>query len=156
MKRWAWYLLALAAVAIVGGRPFSGDDVARLQPVEVIQVHAFKSGIQVLTDTGDFGVGATLEEAFADLKKVSPGKIFLETAEYVLVTPGAEELLLELSEYLRAGCGVCQAEGEVDLREVARYFTVHPPKVTLGDCRAEGQSPQILLAQEGRMEFAEK
>ena len=154
MKRWLFFLLGLLLVAALGGMPFSGNDVARLKPVEVVQVTSDGDMLVVKTDTGDYGVGSTLDHAFSDMNRTASGLIFLETAEYVLLNPSAARFIPELTSYLRSGCGVCFVVGDADLQATARFFDVKPPQVTLQDCRAEGAVPQMLYVLEGRMQFA--
>ncbi|MBO5952502.1 MAG: hypothetical protein J6Q53_00010 [Oscillospiraceae bacterium] len=155
MKHWVLYLLGLLLVAALGGMPFSGTDVAQLQPVQVVQVARTVDRVVVRTDTDDYGSGATLSGAFEDLKRTTSGKIFLETAEYLLLSAGTEDLIPELTEYLRPGCSVCVVAGEEDLESVAAYLEAHPLLVTLQDCRAEAVELPLLLAYEGRLELVQ-
>lgn len=155
MKRWLWWVVALAAVFLAGKLPFSGTDVAKLQPVRLIRVSVADGELLVSTDTGDMGKGTGLEEAFADMKKTSSGEIFLETADHLLVDPALQGLLPELAAYLRPGCGVCIAYKAHDLEAAAEYLAAHPSDVTLGDCRAEKKRPPLLIAREGRMELVQ-
>ena len=146
MKYWAWYIGVVVLVAILGWMPFQGTDVARLQPVELISVSQAKSQILVETDTGDSGQGQTLELALEDLYDSTPGEIFLETAEYLLITPEAQPLLPELTQTLRPSCKVCLREGEVDLEEAAAYLSVHEPELTLQDYRTgEKDIPKLKM-----------
>ena len=157
MKHWFWYLLGLLMVAGIGGMPFSGSDVAQLQPVQVVGVEMDDGVVTVSTDTGDVGVGNDLQGAFQNLKDTTMGQVFLETAEYLLVDPSAMGLVPELMGYLRAGCGVCLMEADVDMEKVGLYLEAHPPTVTLQDCRVMQVSlPRLIMNREERMElFAE-
>lgn len=146
MKYWAWYIGTVVLVAILGWMPFQGTDVARLQPVELISVSREESQILVETDTGDSGRGQTLELALEDLYNSTPGEIFLETAEYLLITPEAQSLLPELTQTLRPSCKVCLREGEADLAEAAAYLSVHEPRLTLQDYRTgEKDIPKLKM-----------
>lgn len=146
MKYWAWYIGAVVLVAILGWMPFQGTDVARLQPVELISVSREENQVLVETDTGDSGRGQTLELALEDLYNSTPGEIFLETAEYLLITPEAQSLLLELTQTLRPSCKVCLREGEADLAEAAAYLSVHEPRLTLQDYRTgEKDIPKLKM-----------
>lgn len=146
MKYWAWYIGAVVLVAILGWMPFQGTDVARLQPVELISVSQEENQVLVETDTGDSGRGQTLELALEDLYNSTPGEIFLETAEYLLITPEAQSLLLELTQTLRPSCKVCLREGEADLAEAAAYLSVHEPRLTLQDYRTgEKDIPKLKM-----------
>ena len=154
MKHWIWYLAGLLVTAGIFGVPFTASDVAKLQPVQVVQVSLQANGITVQTDTGDLGIGESLGEAFDDLKRTTPGYVFLETAQYLLVTHSAASLLQELSLYLRPGCSVYVLYGEADLTEVAQYLSAHTSNVTLRDCAADDCSLPLLVAEGGKISVA--
>lgn len=152
MKRW---ILLFMLGALLLWKPFSASDVAQLKPVEVIRVSAATHGIRVETDTGECGVGKNLDEAFADLKKTTSGDIFLETADRLLVSPLAVDLLPELTEYLRPGCNICVEMGEVELDMVSAFLDIHEPGVTLQDHRAGQTALPVLYMIDGRMYLVE-
>lgn len=145
MKYWAWYIGAVVLVAALGWMPFLGTDVARLRPVELISVSREEAQVLVETDTGDSGRGRTLELALEDLHDSTPGEMFLETAEYLLITPDARSLLPELTKTLRPSCKVCLAEGPVDMEKAAAYLSVHEPELTLQDYRTGEKDIPILI-----------
>lgn len=151
MKRWIWYLGALGIVMALDWMPFFGADVASLHPVEVIRIWADQNGITVQTDTGSMGRGGSIAHAFEDLENTTSGRIFLETAEFVLINREGTALLPELSGYLRPACGVCVLEGQWLPEQVGRFLDTHRPGYSLQDYRAGGQKYQRLIEQEGRM-----
>ena len=151
MKRWLWCAGALLLTAILGGMPFAGTDIAKLQPVEVLRVQKDGEMISVELDTGDSGKGATLEAALQDLKESTPGKVFLETADYLLINKEAETLLPSLAEHLRPACGVCLENGEAKLEEAAEFLGAHEPGLTLQEYRAGDHALQELVVREERM-----
>ena len=151
MKRWIWCAAALILTAALGGRPFEGADIARLQPVELLRIQKSGDVISVELDTGDSGKGTTLEAALQDLKKSTPGNVFLETADYLLINDEAGALVESLVEYLRPACGVCLEEGEAKLEEAAQFLRVHQPALTLQEYRAGNHALQKLEIREGRM-----
>lgn len=151
MKRWLWYLAAVLLVEALGWMPFAGTDVAKLQPVEVIRVGVEDGLIRVETDTGGSGSGVDLAEAFADLKASAAGTVFLETADYLLVSHDAQSLLESLGAYLRPACGICLESGVADLEMVADFLSTHEPGMTLQEYRAGKQNLPELSVREGRM-----
>lgn len=151
MKRWLWYVAAVVAVAAIGGMPFSGTDVAELQPVELIRVSRSLGTVRVETDTGAFGAGTDLRGAFSDMMETSTGNIFLETADHLLISPAAVDLLPELADRLRPACGICMENGTADLEQAAAYLKTHEPDATLRDIRAGAAAIPSLLVREGRM-----
>lgn len=151
MKRWLWYLAGLLIVAAFGKLPFSGTDVAELQPVEVIRVWSGHGLVGVETDTGDSGQGMDVASAIEDLKASTAGQVFLETAEHLIVTEEALPLLPELAEYMRPACTICLESGSADLEAAAGFLGAHEPEMKFRDFTAGENAIPTLLTQEGRM-----
>lgn len=137
MKKWLVCFALVAAAAAFGGEPFSGVDVGKLKPVELIAVRRERGRILVETDTGDQGSGKDLNGAMADLRLGADGVVFLETAEYLLAAPNALGLLPELGAVLRPGCAVCIADGWGDWEKVASYLRAHEPAASFKEYRVE-------------------
>ena len=154
MKKWPVYFLALAVVLLLGWTPFEGTDVAQLQPVRVIRISSELGRVTVETDTGDLGVGKNGQEAIAHLKETTAGQVFLDTADFILVDERSLQLLPELADVLRPGCGVCLAEGKMDLKDAGEFLEIHSPKFTLQDIRAGQSKLEKLTVSKGRMELA--
>lgn len=105
MKR----ILVWALLAAVLCFPDRGTDIGKLLPVELVAVRREEGVFRVETDTGQFGLGNTLEEAMADLRNAAPGVVFFDTADYLLLT--RETLTAEgLSSFFRPGVRVLLAE----------------------------------------------
>ncbi len=151
MKRWSVLAFLVLLVIVFGDHLFVGTDVAELQPVEVIRVGVCEETITVETDTGESGSGATLEEAFENLKEHAMGEIFLETADYLIITPESEVLIEELTDFLRPTCYVCMEAGQTDMKKAAQFLNAHKPGKTLLEChRRKGDIP-LLITEEGGM-----
>ena len=154
MKKWLLYAFALVVVAALGYMPFSGSDVADLQPVELIYVKTVENGIEVRTDTGDLGRGEILGQAFADLKATAVGEVFLDTADFLLIHQNDEALLQELTGILRPACNVCVIKEEIDMKAAAAYLRTGKTNVTLQQIRTGQGSAPLLILEEGRMYLA--
>jgi len=89
MKGWLALTLVVLAVAFLGGKGAAGTDVAKLRPVEVLWVQVVDGEVRLHTDMGDAGRGADVNAAIEDLKQRASGKVFLKTAEYVLLSEEA-------------------------------------------------------------------
>ncbi len=152
MKRIIWMVVLLAAVVFCS-RLFGRSDVARLEPVEVIRVSVRDSDILVETDTGQSGRGEDLEEAFENLKHRTAGDVFLDTADYVILTNTTQKMAGELLGYLRPACRVCVEKGAVELPRAADYLSVHTPQITLMECRQKDVQIPKLVVKEGAMEL---
>lgn len=147
MKRWWIYLVTLVIVGTVS--PFSGTDVGQLQPVQLVKVTAQRGTVEITTDTGDMGRGKTVREAFDDLQQTSSKKIFMETAEYLLIDRAAETILPDITNILRPSCAVCLVEDEMDLTVAAEFLNHHLPELTLLDyCTGKHDLPVLVLKEE--------
>ncbi len=152
MKRIA-ILAVIAVTAVLGSSLFPASDVAKLEPVEVIRIQMDRGQILVETDTGQLGRGADLQRAFADLKNRASGDIFLDTAEYVILTEDSRGEIVGLLDYLRPACRVCLEWGRADLQQVAAFLDIHEPELTIMDCQGGQMDLPALVTKEGRMEL---
>lgn len=153
MKLWLWLALAGVVAAVLGFMPFERTDVAKLRPVEVIAVSVHEGNIEVDTDTDASGTGEDLNVAFENMKKTTPGNVFLDTADFLLLEPGCEDLLPELTAYLRPGCQICLCIGKLDMEKAAMFLRSHEPGITLQAYRAEMAELPMLVANEEEMEL---
>lgn len=147
MKRWIGLLAGFAAALLLA--PSQDTDIASLQPVELLYVYIEEGWVTVETDTGDLGAGEDLEGAMEDLKATASGEIFLETAQYLLITEPAEGYLPELKQILRPAAQILRAEGEPDLEGAAKYLSVHKSGLALKDWQVGVELPKLTI-KEGR------
>lgn len=153
MKRWWLYGIVLIAAMLLRAGLFRGTDVGALLPVEVVLVEREHGMFKISTDADAEGRGVTVHAAISDLKETAQGEIFLETVDYIMVREKMDEILPELTQYLRPACGICVLRGDAALKDLAGYLRVHPPKQTLRDyCDGEKRTP-VLQVEEGRMSF---
>ena len=122
MKR---ILIYIAALAVLGLAPIKGTDIGSLHPVEVILICRDGDNVLLYTDTGDWGKGTDGISALKNLKETTPGTIYLDTAEYLLIAEGSEEIAEQLRPVLKKSVRICMAEKEVDLKEAALFLPVH-------------------------------
>ena len=147
MKQWP--VMAAAAVLIQVLSPFRGTDIGKLRPAQWVYLSRQEDTVWLETDTGDRGGGADVLSALEDLRQSAPGKLFLETADYALVSREALQDLLQLRSVLRSGVEVCLAEEKPD-ENTAAYLRAHNPGLTLREYfSGEGALP-VLAAEEGR------
>jgi len=130
MKRLLLYLLVIGASLMI---PERGTDAGKLQPVEVVFLYKDEGAIVLETDTGDMGRGESLEAAYIDLEDTTPGTLFLDTAQYLLVARSVRTLAPKMKAYMKDNVLVCQAEKGMDLVLAAQYLTVHSPEKQLSD-----------------------
>lgn len=122
MKRILLYILVLIALFFM---PIKGANIGNLRPVEVVHIYKTQNKVAIATDTGDFGIGKTGPEALENLKATTPGTIYLDTAEYLLIGQGTEEAVTELRDHLKKRIKICAAEEGVDLSLAAEFLPVH-------------------------------
>jgi len=128
MKRILFYALILAVVLVL---PTEGVDVAKLQPVQTIAVYKDGQTWVIKTDTGDYGSGNSVEEAFENLIKTTPAIIYLDTADHLILKDNATEAIDELRVRLKDSVALYRYIGDPDLKEVSKYLSVHGNKVKL-------------------------
>lgn len=122
------YMAILLAVLLF---PSRGVDVGKLIPVEVIAVSESDGILTVSTDTGDLGRGRTIQAAVEDMKASAPGVIYLDTAEYLLIEPGAENQINAIRGYLKGTVRVCYGREGIPLEGIADFLSVHNPESRL-------------------------
>lgn len=134
MKRIAIYIAILVALWFI---PVKDADVGKLQPVEVVSVYRDQGQIVMETDTEDRGIGTTVEDALKNMKDTTPGIIYLDTAEYLLLSEDAVDTVEQLRTILKKSVQICVAETGIDLALAARYLPAH------------GKLPQLKHWQQG-------
>ena len=71
------------------------------------------------------------EKAVDALRAEAPGILFLDTADYVLLTGGAEDCMEKLQDYVRPGTRVYKLEGTAELSEIGPFLKTHGPDAPL-------------------------
>lgn len=144
MKKILIYLLLLAGTVAL--RPESAD-IGKLRPVQLVSVYREDEWIIVETDTEDLGRGTNIDEAIRNLKETTPGVIYLDTADFLVVQNDTQGLILEMTKHLKGKVRVCMSEGGILLADASEYLAAHPPAIKIGNWES-GQSLE-LLQQEG-------
>ena len=147
MKKILLYILLLAAAVAI---PQQGTDVGKLLPVEVVRLDKVGEQVRISTDVGAGGVGATVKDAIENMKATTAGEIFLDTADFLLVTERGREELTAVKEQLKSSVRVCAINGELDLEDAASYLAVHKPSLQLRQCATEKTLP-ILTEENGKI-----
>lgn len=123
-----WILLGTLALLLL---PQRDTEVGKLLPVEAMSIEKASGVYRVSTDTGDIGKGDSLEKAMDDLRAEAPGIIFLDTADYVLLTRETMECMEKLADYVRPGTRVYEIEGAADMAEIGTFLRAHGPDTPL-------------------------
>ena len=155
MKKWLYYALVLAAIPVLSFGGFGGQDIGKLSPVQVLTVRTAGEQVQLQTDTADLGSGDDIRNAVRNMNEIASARVFLDTADYLLLGPGGELWLPQLREYLRPSCKLCYVTGEVDLGQVAAFLQLHEPKLTLAQYEAGERGLSCLISNEGRLQLVQ-
>ena len=91
------------------------------------------------------GAGQTVAEALADLKETSPGVVYLDTAEYLLVSETATEEITALVPYVKKSARLCRWEGEDDLETAANYAHAHKIGTKICHWKTDDKLPNLTL-----------
>ena len=124
-------LLYIVILALLLVAPVERLDVAKLQPVQTVAIHVTGGEVVLQTDTKDKGQAETLQAAIDDLEENTPGVIYLDTAEYLLVTEEAVSYVEELENYLHPSVKVSLWDGEGSVEEAAKFLGVRRDLPTL-------------------------
>lgn len=153
MKKVLLYLVLIAAVIFLGEKGNGSEEVGQLQPVQLIMAQWTGGELQLTTDTGHSGTGGNVKKALNDMNEAASGRLFLDTADYLLISKNSLFVLEELSGYLRPSCAVCQLDGNVEPAEAAEYLSYHIPELTLAMYEAGERTIPVLSSKEGRMKL---
>ena len=128
------YTVILASLLLV---PIKRLDVAKLEPVQTVAIYTEPGAVVLKTDTDNAGRGSTVAEALRDLEETTPGVIYLNTAEYLLVSEDAKEYVDYLRQYLRASVLVSMWDGKGEVAAAAEYLSVKKDLPTLKSWQIE-------------------
>lgn len=126
MKKW----IRLGALLLLL-LPQRGTDVGELLPVEVLLVEKEAEQYAITTDTGNSARGDSLKAAMDTLRNTAPGVIFLDTADYVLLTEETLSCMDALQGFVRPGTKVYIVEGEADPERLGAFLRAHGPDTPL-------------------------
>ena len=150
MKKWIFFLACFGLVAFLSGKGTGGEDVATLEPVQTVRIFTDGEEILLQTDSGAKGRGKTLDEAIRTMHETSSSRVFLDTADYLLIAPELIDLLPAMEQLLRPSCRICVVLDEPDMEQVGAYLTLHKPKYTLKDYLAGSRElPTLKITEEG-------
>ena len=122
MKRIILYCIILIAVLAV---PVERMDISHLEPIQGVYLYRDGDSIVLETDTEDQGRGKTVQDALDDMKHKSSGIVYLDTAEFLLVSDNALEDIVQMKSVLKGSVRVCAWDGKGELTEAARYMQAH-------------------------------
>ena len=117
-------VLYLCILALPVLAPVARLDVAKLEPVQTVAVRIEEREIIIETDSKNRGRGKTVRAAVEDLEENTPGVIYLDTAQYLLLTEDAARYSDELKNYMRTSVKVSLWDGKGNIETAAQYLDV--------------------------------
>ena len=142
MKRIIIYCLILGLILLI---PVERLDVGDLEPVQAVWVHREQGNILLETDTEGRGRGATLQEALSDLENNCLKIIYLDTAQFLLVSEQTQSQIPELKELLKGSVKVCLWDGNGSVADAAQYLSAHEIGIKIRLWKPEVKLPNLQL-----------
>ena len=134
MKKLLALVLLLAFLSALGRLPFHASDVAELLPVRTVVIGCDGTEYTVDVGAGVRGIGHSLAEALGSLRERVSGTVFFGTAEQVILTEQAADVLPEVLDEpaFRPAAGIyLTPEEDPDPEAAADYLAAHSSNLTL-------------------------
>ena len=122
--------------------PVERTDVAKLLPIEAVAVYMDGDAVVLETDTEDKGRGDSVADALKNLKDVTPAVVYLDTAEYLLVSKDAVAYVDALRKVLKPSVKVCICDARGNVKYVEKHLEVHGDTVPLRDWKNNGEKTE--------------
>ncbi len=120
--RMVLYVIILALLYLA---PLKKVDIAKLLPIEAVAVYMEQGEVVLETDTEHMGRGSDVSKALENLKADTPAVVYLDTAEYLIISEDALAELDALKTYLKPNVRVCVADVCGRVKDTAKYLEVH-------------------------------
>ncbi len=124
-------LLYIVILALLFLAPVERLDVAKLEPVQTVAICVADGQVVLQTDTKNKGQAKTVQAAIEDLEKNTPGVIYLDTAQYLLITKDAAAYGKEIENYLNPSVKVSLWDGEGSVEAAAKFLGIRRDLPTL-------------------------
>ena len=105
--------------------PVERVDIAKLLPIRAVALYSYDEEVVLETDTGHKGFGENAVSALQNLKKETPAVVYLDTADYLLVSEQTQEYVDELRAHLKPSVKVCVCKAEGQVEDAAKYLDIH-------------------------------
>ena len=117
-------LLYICILALLLLAPVERLDVAKLEPVQTVALRLEGQTLVLETDTKNRGQGSTLREAIEDLENRTPGVIYLDTAQYLLLTEDVLPYSQQLKTVMHPTVKVSLWDGKGSVEKAAQYLAI--------------------------------
>ncbi len=140
MKRIIIYCILLLCATVI---PIDRIDIGDLEPIQAVWMYEEDGMICLKTDTEDLGSGETVQQALEEMKKNSEGIVYLDTAEYLLVSENMQNQISKIKPYLNRNVKIAQWIGESSIADAARYMKAHKIGVKLNKWNSNIKLPFV-------------
>ena len=134
------YIVILAALFFA---PLQRIEIANLEPIQAVWMHTENGTVFLETDTEDKGAGTSVFAALDDMKYNSPGKIYLDTAQYLFVSEIATEEIRTIQPYLKNSIRLCIWDGQGELKSAVKYADSHKIGLKIREWEKVGNLPEL-------------
>lgn len=138
--RKAIYVLIVIGLMLLPVRP---TDVGELEPIQAVWLSEESGRVMLETDTQDKGTGQTVSEALEEMKRYSRGIVYLDTAQFLLVSENALDKIPDIRPYLKRTVKLCLWEGEGAVSDAAAYMQAHKSGIALSQWNADVKLPNL-------------
>ena len=141
MKRIIIYCILLAGVLFL---PTERMEIRDLEPIQAVFLYREAGEVVLKTDTEDEGRGENVSKALEDMKAKSSGIVYLDTAQFLLVSENAKEHIAQIAPYLKGKVRISQWEGG-KLQEAARYMQAHKIGIKMRTWNNDVKLPKLPI-----------
>jgi len=142
MKRILLYIAILLLVITI---PVKRTDIGKLRPVQTVMLYRQAGEVVIRTDTGDKGVGTGALEALENLKQTTPAVIYLDTADFLLVSEDSLDALQLLRGAFRGKVQLYLFSGDIDPQQASKYLQIHGDGLLLKKWNGQKELPTLRL-----------
>lgn len=140
MNKIIFYMLILLIALRI---PVQKMDISNLEPIQAVGIHKTEDQYVITTDTQATGRGETVKHAVDSMKQKCEKIVYLDTAQYLLVSEECRAIVSEISESLKNNVKVAIWDGEEDLEKAAQYMQSHGIGVKIDQCTADTRLPNV-------------
>ena len=116
------YIVILAILFFV---PLERVDVAKLLPIEAVAVYMDAGDVVFETDTEHKGRGVDVTKAIENLKENTSAVVYLDTAEFLMVSEDALAEMDALRKHLKPSVKLFVGDAREKVKQTAKYLEVH-------------------------------
>ena len=111
--------------------PLERLDIAKLLPVQAVALYMEDDSVVLEIEEENRGRGENVEKALENLKQNTAAVVYLDTAEYLLISESATNQAKEIARFVKPSVKVCVCDAKGRVKESAEYLETHGNLLTL-------------------------